>query len=493
MHSNHRFLGLVSVLLLCGAGDQARAAGGAIDPEALRARLIGFYRGSAPDPAMPGSTMEVFHKIVEVAAPQLGAAVLYHQIARGGFDSAEPLLQKFYVFGAAAPAPGALTVAVYSVKPRSLPGDLEQQPRRLVQLVPADLQAFPATCALAWRTDAVAAGGWLATPASSRCRYRSDTLQRVIVPEFRYELTAGALSMRDVLRDADGKALFPDAGTLVARRVPANTTGAIVALSRRAEWRTLDPERLLQMELESGALVRIELAAELAPRAVANIRTLALEKFFDGLVINRVQDNFVVQWGDPGNTRPLGTARRSLPPEFSRDWPASLAVTLLPDPDGYAPQTGFLSGMPIAGDRMAGRIWGAHCYATVGVGRDNAEDSGNGSELYVVIGHAPRQLDRNITVVGRVVQGIEALSGLRRGTGASGYFAAPAEQQPIRSVRVVSELPAAQRPQLQALRTDSASFAALIEARRNRRDDWYKVPAGHVDLCNIPLPVREAY
>ncbi len=148
--------------------------------------------------------------------------------------------------------------------------------------------------------------------------------------------------------------------------------------------------------------------------------------------------------------------------------------------------------MPVAGDRAAGRIWGAHCYATVGVGRDNDENSGNGSELYVVIGHAPRQLDRNITIVGRVVQGMEILSSLRRGAGAAGFYATPAEGQAIRSVRLVADLPAAQQTRLQALRTDSASFAALIEARRNRRDDWYKLPAGHVDLCNIPLPVREA-
>jgi peptidylprolyl isomerase len=127
----------------------------------------------------------------------------------------------------------------------------------------------------------------------------------------------------------------------------------------------------------------------------------------------------------------------------------------------------------------------------VGVGRDNDENSGNGSELYVVIGHAPRQLDRNITVVGRVVQGMDALSSLRRGSGAAGFYATRAEGQAIRSVRLVADLPAAQQSQLWALRTDSASFTALIEARRNRRDDWYQLPAGHVDLCNVPLPVRE--
>lgn len=40
--------------------------------------------------------------------------------------------------------------------------------------------------------------------------------------------------------------------------------------------------------------------------------------------------------------------------------------------------------------------------------------------------------------------------------------------------------------------TASASFEALVEARRNRADAWYLRKAGHIDLCNVPIPVREA-
>jgi peptidylprolyl isomerase len=43
---------------------------------------------------------------------------------------------------------------------------------------------------------------------------------------------------------------------------------------------------------------------------------------------------------------------------------------------------------------------------------------------------------------------------------------------------------------LQVLRTDTPLFAQVVESRRNRRDDWYKVQAGHIDLCNVPVPVR---
>ena len=126
----------------------------------------------------------------------------------------------------------------------------------------------------------------------------------------------------------------------------------------------------------------------------------------------------------------------------------------------------------------------------VGAGRDNASESGNGAELYAVIGNAPRLLDRNVTLIGRVVQGIELLSSLRRGTGALGFYEKAGERTPIKEVRFASELPADKRLNLEALRTDSATFKTLIEMRRFRKDDWYKEPAGHVDVCNVPLPIR---
>jgi peptidylprolyl isomerase len=57
-------------------------------------------------------------------------------------------------------------------------------------------------------------------------------------------------------------------------------------------------------------------------------------------------------------------------------------------------------------------------------------------------------------------------------------------------MQLASSLPAGQRTRLQVLRTDTATFTALVESRRNRRDDWYQVPAGYIELCNVPLPVR---
>jgi len=266
------------------------------------------------------------------------------------------------------------------------------------------------------------------------------------------------------------------------------TTAEVLEAAGASDWRVPDPENLLYLDLDSGRVV-IELAPAFAPEHAANLRRLARQHYFDGLAILRSQDNFVVQWGDPDGKRSLGEARPTLPPEFVVR-SEGLPFTRIPDPDGYAPEAGFSSGFPAGRDPRSGEAWLAHCYGMVGAGRGNEVDSGNGAELYVVIGQAPRQLDRNIALVGRVLSGMERLSTLPRGGGAMGFYEQPGQQVPIRSLRLASEVPEAERTHLEVLRTDTATFEALVESRRNRRDAWYKVPAGYVDLCNVPLPVR---
>ena len=268
------------------------------------------------------------------------------------------------------------------------------------------------------------------------------------------------------------------------------TMSDIIQASKPYDWRPLDPGNTLYLELETGRVV-IELAPDFVPLHAANIRVLAGEGYFDGLSIIRSQDNFVVQWGDPDGKRSVGKASPTLPPEFTVAWTPALPFTRLPDVDGYAPAVGFSNGFPVGGDPATKQAWLAHCYGMVGAGRSDAMDSGNGAELYVVIGNAPRQLDRNIALVGRVVQGMELLSTLPRGTGPLGFYEKPEQYVPIESVRLAVDLPPDQRVALEVMRTDTPAFEALVESRRNRKDDWYKVPAGHIDLCNVPVPVRQ--
>ncbi len=151
---------------------------------------------------------------------------------------------------------------------------------------------------------------------------------------------------------------------------------------------------------------------------------------------------------------------------------------------------GFVEGFPVGRDPKAGKAWLAHCYGTVGAGRNNADDSSTGAELYVATGQSPRQLDDNITVVGKVLLGMELLSVIKRGPPPMGFFENAAERTPIRSVRLATDVPEAERTPLRVLRTDTQTFHDATEARRNRVDDFYKRPAGHIDLCNVPVPVR---
>ena len=262
----------------------------------------------------------------------------------------------------------------------------------------------------------------------------------------------------------------------------------VIAASRPADWRPLDEQRTLYLDFESGRVI-IELTPDFAPHHVANILALVREHYFDGLAFMRAQDNYVVQWGDADGKRAIHSAKRTLQAEFVR--PAKgLAFTRLPDADTFAPQVGLSNGFAVARDPASDTAWLTHCYGAVGAGRDNGADSGGGTELYVVIGHSPRHLDRNVTLVGRVVKGMELLSTMRRGSGAMGFYEKPEDRVPIRSIRILADVPQADRTPLEVMRTDTATFTALVEARRNRSEDWFVYKAGHIDVCNVPLLAR---
>jgi peptidylprolyl isomerase len=294
-----------------------------------------------------------------------------------------------------------------------------------------------------------------------------------------------------------GPLLAAIAATGAATPAPKPPTYAeVLAAAAPGDWRPVDPEHTLYLELAAGRVV-IELAPSFAPRHVENVKTLVREGYFDGLAIIRSQDNYVVQWGDPDagdeqKRRPIRKGRPTLAAEFTRPLSPELPFTRLPDADGYAPEVGFSNAFPAARDPGSGRAWLAHCYGMLGAGRDNAADSGGGTELYVVIGHAPRHLDRNVTLLGRVLQGMERLSTFPRGGGAMGFYESAAERAPIRAIRVAADVPEAERSPVEVLRTDTDTFEKLVESRRNRREEWFQATAGHIELCNVPLPVRPA-
>jgi cyclophilin family peptidyl-prolyl cis-trans isomerase len=268
------------------------------------------------------------------------------------------------------------------------------------------------------------------------------------------------------------------------------TTAQVMESATASDWRRPDPANTLYMELPAGRVI-IELAPRFAPQHVGNIKQLVAERFYDGLAVTRVQDNFVAQWGDADQTRKTENALRKLPDENAVAFGKGTGFVKLPDPDGYARETGWLDGFPVGVERKpSGQVWMTHCYGVLGVGRDNWPDTGSGAELYVVIGQAPRQLDRNIVALGRVLKGMELLSSLPRGPAPMGNYETPVQRAPIKSIRLASDLPESERTAIEVLRTDTPLFARYVESRRNRRDDWYVMPAGHTDVCNITIPVR---
>ena len=269
--------------------------------------------------------------------------------------------------------------------------------------------------------------------------------------------------------------------------------GELLAQSTPGDWREPDSENTLYLTLPNGTII-IELAERFAPKHVANIKQLVNEHYYDGLAIVRSQDNYVVQWADPaaGTTqeKPLQKAKRNLAAEFSVQYEASFPFTALDDKDGYAPQVGFSQGFAAGRDPAANQAWLTHCYGAVGVSRDNADNSGDGTSLYVVTGHAPRHLDRNITVVGKVIWGMELLSTLPRGDGPLGFYTESAQHVGIAQVRMAKQVPQAEQIPLQILRTDTALFKQTTQSLRNRGGDWYKRGAGYIELCNVYVPVR---
>jgi len=270
----------------------------------------------------------------------------------------------------------------------------------------------------------------------------------------------------------------------------------IMASAKAGEWVAIAPSDLMVMDLapdSKGKPRRVVIQLIPAPFSqgwVSNIRKLAAARFWDGASINRVQDNYVAQWGDATEKKALPEGLATVGPKnyITPNWLGKAWSFAGADGgrDAYAAAHGFYVGWTLAASSEG--LWSTHCYGMVGVGRDLSPDTGSGAELYTVIGHAPRHLDRNIALVGRVIEGIEHMSGLPRGTGALGFYEKEEERVPILSVRLGNETKDV--PAFEYLSTDSDSFAAYADARANRRDPFFNVPAGGADICNIPVPVR---
>ena len=354
---------------------------------------------------------------------------------------------------------------------------------------------------------------------------------------------------------------------------PIPSPGEIAAAAPAGDWIAIAPSDMLVMDLVpdvKGKPRRVVIQLMPPPFSqgwIGNIRKLAAAHWWDGTSVNRVQDNYVAQWGDATEKKALPEGLVTVPENqyvtttdeifetrtasrdadgpaeaaynkasaalaaaeanprtkaniakmrsdvaklgeawraeiIRREKAAQMAIDSTRTPyardgwherDSYAPWVEINKGWPLGAKQMGSDLWHywpVHCYGMVGVGRNMSPDTGSGAELYAVIGQAPRHLDQNIAVVGRVISGIEHLSSLPRGTGALGFYESEGERVQISSIRLASDLPVADQPKFEYLSTESDSFARYADARANRRDPFFIKPAGGADICNIPVPIR---
>ena len=211
----------------------------------------------------------------------------------------------------------------------------------------------------------------------------------------------------------------------------------------------------VRVETSEGDFV-IELDAVRAPLTAENFLRYVRDGAYDGTVFHRVIPNFVVQGGGFDEKLAPRTARAPIPNE--------------------------------SGNGLSNRR------GTVGLAREDSPHSGSAQFYFNLVdnlGLDPLPSRWGYAVFGRVIEGMELLSGLPRGPAPMGFYTDKRQRVPIESVRLAADLPPAQRPQIEVLRTDSATFAKLVEAKRNRRDAFYAVPAGKIDLCSIAIPSRE--
>lgn len=290
------------------------------------------------------------------------------------------------------------------------------------------------------------------------------------------------------------KTLIALVAALAAAPLAAQTAPQTAAVPRPApasaeplaeDWRDIPDDEILLIQLKNGRQVAIRLAARFAPAHVSNIRKLATAGWWDGESVYRVQENWVAQWGDP-------TEKKPLPPELLTRPPAEFEIGAfapaqrLSRPDSYAAATGITAdGWPVATDGKA--AWLTHCYGMVGVARDALPDTGTGSELFTPIGQSARRLDRNYTVVGRIIEGMQYFSALPRSDAAMGVYASEGERTGILWVKLASQLPGDERPHFQVRGTDNDRYAAMIALRENPAPPTI---ATGLNVCDLPVAVR---
>jgi peptidylprolyl isomerase len=269
--------------------------------------------------------------------------------------------------------------------------------------------------------------------------------------------------------------------TAAALALAATTASAQTAAPAGADWRVPDPNNVIVVETNKGRIIA-ELYPQAAPNHVERVRGLVKSGFYDGLTFFRVISDFMAQTGDPQNTGMGGSDQPNLVAEFSfrrgADQPLSQSFKV-----GSGEQ-GWIQALPISSQNSALAVmtadrkvasWGNFCPGVLGMARAGDPDSANSQFFFMRQANA--SLDKTYTAFGRVLQGLEAVRAIKTGE------PVPDPQDKMISVKLLADLPADKRPNIQVMNTGSAAFKALVDKRRAEQGASFT-------NCDVDVPVQ---
>lgn len=263
---------------------------------------------------------------------------------------------------------------------------------------------------------------------------------------------------------------------------------AAPAAAQTSDWRTPNPENVWVIDTNKGRIL-VELSPELAPVHVARVKMLTRYQFYDNLTFFRVIGDFMAQTGDPLNNGTGGSAQPDMEPEFSfrRGMGGGFAKAASAPPDEIvraATDLGFIGVMPvrshpemqmmITADGKA-PAWGLFCAGVVGMARGTPENSANSQ--FFLMRQTRHDLDLEYTPFGRVISGLDVVRKIKVGE------PVPDPQDHMTTVRLLSDLPEAERPKIEVMDTRGPAFKALVEAAKAQR-------GGRLDVCDVEIPAK---
>lgn len=253
----------------------------------------------------------------------------------------------------------------------------------------------------------------------------------------------------------------------------AQAQAPAAAAPAAADWRTPDPENVLVIDTTKGRVI-VELSPILADAHVERVKTLARRGFYDGLKFFRVIDDFMAQTGDPQNTGEGESDLPNLPPQFIFQRAASTPFT--PVYRNGSSVFGFVGSVPVItqpDDLMlmmaSGKVQGIglFCPGVAGMARANEPDTGN-SQFFLMRAEFP-SLNGNYTVFGRAISGVDVIRSIKTGE------PVPEPMDQMTRVRVLADIPAAERPSIQIQNTAGPAFKAYADKVRSEKGQSFSI------------------